>query len=200
MVEFRDSQHAPRVVTRAAGDGGVPEAIEGTAALYDVETVIAGLFRERIARGAFTDTLRNGDDTLARFAHSDERVLGRRSAGTLTLREDARGLHYRIQVNADDPLAVSAAAQVGRRDVIGSSFAFDIADARDEEWFAPRDAEDLPLRVIYRMTLVDVAPVARPAYEGTTVAASRNNGEVERQQMRAELERAKRWGGCRIET
>ena len=73
----------------------------------------------------------------------------------------ARHLFYSVTINHADPLAVSAAAQAARGDLAGSSFAFDTVSPDDEEWHAPRGRGDLPLRILWRLKLIDVAPVAR---------------------------------------
>jgi HK97 family phage prohead protease len=86
------------------------------------------------------------------------------------VRDDPRGLFYRVQINHDDPLAVAVWAQVAHGDLVGSSFAFDV-DAIDEEWHAPRGRGILPLRILWRVKLIDVAPVTRPAYSQTTIQA-----------------------------
>ena len=78
--------------------------ISGCAAVFDTETVIAGLFRERIAPGAFREAIAR-DDVRALFNHNPDLVLGRKSAGTLTLREDAKGLHYTVRLNDADSFA-----------------------------------------------------------------------------------------------
>lgn len=56
------------------------ETISGYAAVFNTETVIAGLFRERISPGAFRDTLAS-DDIRASCNHNLDQLLGRKSAG-----------------------------------------------------------------------------------------------------------------------
>jgi len=60
--------------------------------------------------GAFRDTLAR-DDITARFNHNLILLLGRKSARTLTLAEDAKRLRYTIQVNAKDPMATGVLAR-----------------------------------------------------------------------------------------
>lgn len=185
MIEYRLTSNPPIATKRARSIvHGVPSDVGGYAALFNVEAVIAGLFREVIAPGAFAESLRTADG-LVRFNHDDNRLLGRTSAGTATVAEDTTGLFYTAAINAHDPLAVSAGAQVQRGDVIGSSFAFDIENADDEEWIAPRGRGDLPLRILYRLTLIDCAPVVRPAYPHTSVNA--RDGVIALDQARMQL-------------
>jgi uncharacterized protein len=194
MIEYRFSDAPVTIRATARAADAQPSALFGYAATFDQETVIAGLFRERIAPGAFAESLKTVD-VLVRFNHNEDRLLGRTSAGTATAREDARGLHYSVALNLSDPLAISVAAQVGRGDVTGSSFAFEMPNADDEEWIAPSSSRGLPLRILYRLRLIDVAPVVRPQYANTSVSGrAAIDGIAAREQARARLivEAAKR--------
>jgi HK97 family phage prohead protease len=120
--------------------------ISGYAALFNTETTIANLFRERIELGAFSETLAR-DDIRALFNHNPDLLLGRTTARTLTLREDPQGLHYTVRLNDDDPAATSVAAKIARRDVTGSSFWFAV-DSPDDETWTRDDSKRLPLRTL----------------------------------------------------
>ena len=85
-----------RFVAAPTVEGG---QLVGLAAPYNSETRIGG-FRERIAVGAFTQTLANGRDVLALADHDSTRVLGRTGSGTLTLRETGKGLEYSLKLPA----------------------------------------------------------------------------------------------------
>jgi uncharacterized protein len=169
-------------------------SVSGYAALYNSETVIAGLWREQIAPGAFAPALDGTDDVRALFNHDSNVVLGRTKSGTLRLTEDAKGLRY------DITLPKTQAAQdvrelIQRGDVSGSSFGFVILD---DEWDdTPTKRGQLPLLTIRKVELFDVSPVTFPAYPQTSVTA-RSKGEaaaaeiqrfVERQAAIAERER-----------
>lgn len=165
MIERRFSSDRPtvRAASTARTKGSV---IVGYAAVFGRVAMIGSFFREVLEPGAFTDVIRR-DDTRAFFNHDASRLLGRIAAGTLRLSEDSRGLRYEIDANADDPLAVSVVAQIGRGDVDGSSFAFTV-DPDDERWTYEKGKAE-PLRRIYRVaTLIDVSPVTFPAYSGTS--------------------------------
>jgi HK97 family phage prohead protease len=167
--------------------------ISGYAALYGVETVIAGTFREVIMPGAFADTVKH-DDVRALFNHDPNLVLGRTKSGTLTLSEDTKGLRYTVQINSDDAMATDVAARIARRDVSGSSFGFRIANPEaDETWEPPAKRGGLPLRRLLRLQLFDVSPVVYPAYEETTVAARDGNADAvaKRERIRLQIELAK---------
>lgn len=160
------------VTVRAKGD---TPTVSGYAALFNAETVIAGLFREQIAPGAFKSAIA-GDDVRALFNHDPNYVLGRTTNQTLTLREDGRGLFYDVTLNPDDPEAMSVRAKIQRGDVTGSSFGFTVDE---ERWQEPgKGSRDLPLRTIVRASLFDVSPVTYPAYPTTTVTARAKAEEV----------------------
>lgn len=163
-VDFR----AARAGAPKAAKGGT---LAGYAAVFNQETVIAGLFRERIDRGAFAASIRV-DDVVAEFNHDPNYVLGRTANGTVRLSEDEKGLRYAVDLNERDPEAQRIAAIIARGDVRGSSFAFSVERDEDEKWdFSPTKEGKLPLRIVKRARLWDVAPVTSPAYAATSVAA-----------------------------
>lgn len=150
------------VAVRAEGD---QMRLGGYASVFNTETVIAGLFREQIAPGAFTDAVTQ-DDVRALFNHDPNFVIGRTVSGTLTLREDETGLAYDA-VPPDTQWARDLMVSVGRGDISQSSFGFEV---KDDEWTRPERSGDLPLRTIRKAKLYDVSPVTYPAYESTTTA------------------------------
>lgn len=150
---------------------GQPTTITGYAAVFNTEAVIAGLFRERIAPGAFRNVIGAGVDVRALFNHDDNFVLGRTTNGTLRLSEDERGLRYEFDPNPDDPTATGVVAKVRRGDVTQSSYGFRVKDG-GEEWTRAATRGELPLRTITEFELLrDVSPVTFPAFEETTAEA-----------------------------
>jgi uncharacterized protein len=145
-------------------DGDKPQ-LSGYAAVFGEATEIAGLFKERIAPGAFAEAVKR-DDVRALFNHDANFVLGRTTAKTLRLVEDDRGLRYDVDP-PDTQWARDLMVSVGRGDVNQSSFAFEVTE---EEWDYGKRGE-MPLRTIKAVRLYDVSPVTYPAYESTTVSA-----------------------------
>lgn len=143
--------------------------IKGQAAVFNEETVIRGWFREQIAPGAFQRVLSESPDTIGCFNHDWNVVLARTTSGTLSLSETATGLDYEIDINPDDPEAMSVYAKVARGDVSQSSFAFEVSA---EEWVYPGpDSNILPLRSITEFSkLYDVCPATFGAYPQTSAA------------------------------
>ena len=116
---------------------------------------------ESIAPGAFTRTLADGHDILALVDHDARRVLGRTRSGTLTLREDDKGLAFDLAV-PDTQAGRDILVQAERGDLGGMSFGF----------FADDEAVEGNHRNLRSVQLVEVSVVAAfPAYEGTEVLA-----------------------------
>lgn len=160
------------------------DTISGYAVRFNDETVIGGQFRERIAPGAFSRTLKE-QDVIAVLSHDVGRVLGRVSAGTLNLRQDRIGLYATLTVDPSTPSGAEAFGTVGRGDVKGWSFGFFI---RDEEW---RDGGDrLPLRIIRDVELIELTLTALPAYPTTDASVRADGDSGKRQALTAARRRA----------
>lgn len=118
---------------------------------------IAPQLVERISAGAFDRALRE-DDVRALFNHDANLILGRKSAGTLRLSVDERGLKY--EIDAGTKLGRQVVESVERGDITGASFGFEVED----EQFAGREPI---VRTIRSVKLYDVGPVTFPAYSAT---------------------------------
>jgi len=150
-LELRSADAAQGVVGTAAG----------YAALFNVETNIAGLWRERFAPGAFTRSLAN-IDVVALHSHDIGRVVGRTGADTLTLREDDKGVAFENELpNTSDGRDLSVSIERG--DIPGMSFGF---ISQKEEW---DETVDPPLRTITEANLYEITYTCAPAYPDTTV-------------------------------
>lgn len=155
-VEVRGSADAPRIDGYAAvfyrdGDPGTEFELWG-----------GGV--ERIRPTAFANALKDSQDVVALFNHDASQVLGRRSAGTLKLKSDDRGLHYSI--DAATARGRDLAASIRRGDINGSSFSFIPTETSIEQrskWDYIVWIEDLEL--------LDVGPVTFPAYTATEAEA-----------------------------
>lgn len=126
---------------------------------------------ERIMPGAFDAVL--GQDVRALFNHDVNAILGRTSAGTLTLRVSGRGLEYDIAAG-NTQLHKDLIEQITRRDITGSSFGFIVAPGGDK-WTRDSGRDVREIRTIG--ALVDVGPVTFPAYQSTS-AGVRSESDI----------------------
>jgi Escherichia/Staphylococcus phage prohead protease len=146
-----------------SSEDGEPPMIRGYAAVFNTwADIIPGLFRERIAPGAFHRALRDSD-VRALVNHDPNYVLGRNKAGTLSLSEDQHGLAVEIEP-PDSQWSRDLMVSMKRGDINQMSFGF-----RPVKWTedVPEKAGD-PLEVTLREVLLfDVSVVTFPAYPQT---------------------------------
>jgi hypothetical protein len=142
----------------------------GTLAGYPVlyrpvrSLLIAGMFFEEIAPSAASQL--DLDDQIADLAHDSTRVLGRKSAGTLVLTPDTKGIRATIALPRTS-FARDLKESYGRGDTPAWSFTF---RAAEDEWRHEPGVPD-PIRTITKMRLIAVSPgVAHPAYPDTATA------------------------------
>lgn len=147
---------------RARDEGG--PVIEGYFSVFNRDYELWPGAVEQVAPGAFRETL--GGDIRALANHDTRLVLGRTTTGTLTLREDDKGLFGTIKMNEQDSDAMNLYARVQRGDVSQCSFGFDILD----EEFAER-SDGSVLWTIRKVKLYEVSVVTFPAYVETAVSA-----------------------------
>jgi HK97 family phage prohead protease len=155
-------------------DGAVKVA-RGYAALFNTRADIGGFFTESIAPGAFTETLKSSD-IRALVNHDSGRVIGRSTAGTLRLKEDATGLAVEIDL-PDTTDGRDLAVQLARGDISGMSFGFRVTN---DQW---DETGDTPERTIRGVELFEVSAVAFPAYADTSIAM-RSLDEARKEQKR----------------
>tara|TARA_R110001599_G_scaffold337988_1_gene556737 strand:- start:11204 stop:11758 length:555 start_codon:yes stop_codon:yes gene_type:complete len=146
------------VEIRADEDG---ITVSGYAAVFDEETNIGGQFMEKIARGAFVDAV-DRDDVVFLINH-EGLPLARTRSGTLTLREDERGLYMESNLDENDPDVRALVPKMKRGDLDKMSFAF---RPTRQSW---DDSGNIPTRTIEEASLYDVSIVTTPAYDGTEI-------------------------------
>ena len=135
---------------------------------------------EIVKPGAFAGCL--SGDIRALIDHDTRLVLGRTKAGTLELREDARGLWGSIKINRADTDAMSLYARVQRGDVDQCSFGFDI----EEETFVDLGGGKCRWEITKVNPLYEVSVVTFPAYEETAVKARHADlDEIQRREAEA---------------
>ena len=150
---------------RAAGDNKSPR-LAGHAAVFNSKSQDLGGFTEIIKPGAFARSLATtAHDQLALVQHMPQLVLGRRSAGTLRLHEDERGLAFEVDL-PDTSAARDLLVSVQRGDVRGASFAF--STPKNGDRWEVRGGE--VIRELLDVNLHEITVTAQPAYLDTSVA------------------------------
>ncbi len=160
--------------------------IQGYAALFNVETEIYGMFRESIAPGAFKRSLQENQRVVSLFNHDPNYVLGSTSSGTMTLREDEKGLWIEVEP-PDTQVGRDVVEYIRRGDVQGQSFMFEITK---QEWTFASKKGEMDQRIIQEVVLYEAGPVLMPAYQETSVGL-RARAEEAYQLARSEWEKSK---------
>lgn len=153
-----------RALPQEGGDGQTQCRVEGYAAVFDEETVLYeydGIqYKEVIDRNAFSGAEMR--DVVMNFNHGGKPVA-RTKNGTLTLTVDTKGLHIAADLGGTEE---------GRRlyeEIRGGyidrmSFAFTV---NKQEYDRAKHLR----RITGFRRIFDVAAVAIPAYDGTSIAA-----------------------------
>ena len=146
--------------------------IEGYFSVFDSPYQLWEGATEIIKPGAFTECI--SQDVRALINHDSTLVLGRTRAGTLTLKEDNRGLWGSIKINRDDVDAMNLYARVQRGDVDQCSFGFGI----ERETFVDLGNGSVRWEIEKVNPLYEVSVCTFPAYEETGVAARKQELET----------------------
>lgn len=146
-----------------------PLKLRGYAIVYNAlsEPLYGDLFRERIKSGAFTKSLAQ-DDQVCLWGHDTRYVLGRKSAGTLILREDEKGLYFEVEL-PNTTWARDLKESVNRGDIKQMSFGFKV---KEDEWIDDEDIikeYGMPIREVKEIVLHEISLVTFPAYPQTNV-------------------------------
>lgn len=145
------------VETRAEDE---KRTLVGYAAVFNSDADIGGWWTERIAPGAFAESI--SGDVRALVDHDMGRVIGRTKSGTLRLSEDSKGLRVEIDIpNTTD--GNDLWELVERGDISGMSFGFSVTKQSWDETIDP------PTRTIEAVDLFEVSAVAWPAYDDTEI-------------------------------
>ena len=179
---------AQQFQTRSANDDLF---IEGYFSVFNSEYPLWEGASEIVKPGAFTNTV--SGDVRALINHDSSLVLGRTKAGTLTLRQDERGLWGSIRINRDDVDAMNLYARVQRGDVDQCSFGFDIK----RETFVDLGGGKCRWEIEEVDPLYEVSVCTFPAYTETSVSARKQDlAEIERRRAEAwRSEMKKKLGG-----
>lgn len=160
-LEYRSFAIVPEIEERA--DNGLPR-LRGHAAVFNSLSEPMYGFREKIAPGAFAESI-GKDDIRALWNHDTSHVLGRKSAGTLILTEDERGLA--VDINPPNTTwAKDLLISIKRGDITQMSFGFRVLT---DSW-SKVDGDEV--RTLEKVQLFEVSPVTFPAYSATDISTN----------------------------
>ena len=149
--------------------------IEGYFAVFDEDYQLAPHVAERMEPTAFDRAIKGGD-VRALIDHNTHLVLGRTTAGTLTLRKDDHGLWGSIEINPNDTDAMNVYARVKRRDVTQASIGFEpveeVGETLSDGTFIMREKD---------VELWEVTVCTFPAYMTTELSARAKDLETARE-------------------
>lgn len=171
-----------RYETREEDGQGI---IEGHPVVYDQMTDL-GYFNEIIERGALDKTdLRDvrlclNHDTSVVYARSRSNTPD--STMRIWIEED--GLHFRANLDLENPLSKAYYSMIDRRDIDKMSFMFSVDG---DEW-SDLETEHPTRRITSIGSIVEISAVTFPAYDSTEIQA-RDKEALESAQ--ADLERAR---------
>lgn len=163
----RDENESRRVAfsnmeVRASDDG---TKLVGYAAVFDSPSEPLPWI-EYVKRGAFQKTLNDGADVRLLIDHEGV-PLARTTSGTLSLREDERGLFVESDLDPMNPDAARLISALRRGDISQMSFAFRTIK---DSW-----NQDRSVRELREVQLFDVSVVTFPAYESTVAELRARN-------------------------
>lgn len=190
MSDYERRAFARPVQLRAAAEGSdSPGTLTGYAAVFNSESRDLGGWTEVIDPAAFGAPLEGGSldmerhhRVIARSEHDSRSLLGTTDAGTLRVYVDDIGIPYEVDL-PNTTAGRDAAVLAARGDYAYSSFAFYTLPG-GSEW---RENEQGQLvRRVTSAQLVDVAPVADPAYWGSSVGLRDFDLDAIRKELRAE--------------
>lgn len=165
-METKERRYTGILEVRAAGEGSDDLVLEGYAAVFDIESQLWPGRLEVVRRGAFAQTIQ-GDDIMAYWAHDMTQVLGRKSAGTLSLEEDAKGLKVQIRM-ANNAINQARYDNAKRGEVKGMSIGF-IAQPDGQQFSLRPDGTEI--RELTRVMLIEVSPHPEPQFPETELEA-----------------------------
>lgn len=168
--------------------------IEGHPVVYDQLTDL-GYFDEIIEKGALDKTdLRDvrlclNHDTSVVYARSRSNT----TESTMRIWVEEDGLHFRANLDMENPLSRAYYSMIERRDIDKMSFMFSV----DGDTWEDLDSEHPTRRINSIGSIVEISAVTFPAYDSTEIQArskealesARQQLESERQQKRKSLER-----------
>ncbi|QIL49861.1 HK97 family phage prohead protease [Weissella coleopterorum] len=142
--------------------------IAGYPVVFNSPSISAGPYLEYINPSALDNV--DLSNVLALYGHDYSNVLGRVSAGTLRLSVDDKGLYFELDV-PDTSLGRDIYTQIKLGNLQGMSFGMIVAEGGDK-WVYE---DGKPVRTVTQIDkLKEISVVSVPAYEASTVQATRS--------------------------
>ena len=161
VKEIRIGTAPQKFEVRKNADGS--RSIGGYAATFnDLSQDLSG-FKEKIAPGAFKQSLKDNPDVLCLYGHDDNQILGRGSSGTLEISEDSKGLKFTCKL-PDTSTARDLIALMERDDIRSMSFGFYCIE---DDW---NEVNGQAIRTLIQVVLFEISVVGMPAYESSSVS------------------------------
>lgn len=139
--------------------------VSGYAIVFNSPSEDLGGFTEVCSPKMLTRTLLENPDVLMLRDHKQELLLGRTSAGTLSLRTDSKGLAFTVTL-PQTTIGEDTYENVKLRNLTGCSFGFAVVN---DAWAA--DANGNVVRTLLDITLLETSLTSFPAYQETSVTA-----------------------------
>jgi HK97 family phage prohead protease len=161
--ELRVTGTPQRFEIRKNADGS--QTIAGYAVRFNSLSLDLGGFVEKIAPGAFTQSLKDHSDVQILYAHDDSKILGRVSSGTATVTQDDDGVQFTCKL-PDTSTARDLIALMERNDLSQMSFGFSVVPNGDD-W---QDVDGQIIRTVNTAILYELSVVGNPAYTESSVS------------------------------
>jgi HK97 family phage prohead protease len=146
------------------GEDKKQSTVKGEAIVFNRLSRNLGGFKEEISPDSVDESLEKKSQK-SYWNHNSDFVLGSVRAGTLRLDKTDTGVAFEIDM-PDSDMHRGFLESIRRGDVDQMSFGF---RCLDEAWSI--NGEDEVVRTVKNMDLIEVSPVANPAYPQTSVSA-----------------------------
>lgn len=168
MPEIRSTVSDLQALTRDA-NGTTTKQIQGYAVMFDTESIDLGGFTEVIKPSALDGV--DLSDVKLIYAHENNSILARQSAGNLTTKVDDKGLFFVATLN-DSTLANDVYEDINVGNLRGMSFGFTIP-AGGDTW--ARRPDGTLLHTVNKIgEVTELTITAYPAYQDTSVELKRS--------------------------
>lgn len=181
--EIRYINNEPDFEVRESQNG--PPKLVGYVMVFDSESNPIGDFVERLDSDA---EIKYDKDVLALMDHDRTKLLGRRSAGTMTIRKDAKGVRVSI-IPPDTQLGRDVVELVRRGDLKHMSVGMRVI----KDQFIRDFSRNLYVRHLKGIQIREASIVTVPAYDETQIAVRSEWVESAKQDLERRLEIDKRF-------